>query len=1068
VKSSLRTGLLAATALVTLLGGPALAVEQDQPQPAGTAEQPASQAEPAAAAEPETVPASGAQPAAAQTVVVTGSRLRRNAFSSPSPITVITTESIRQGGERDITEVLQRSTAAASTTQFNNFYSGFITPGGPGAQTVGLNSLGAGRTLFLVNGRRLPISGVSGTTGFVDLQTIPGLAVDRYEILKDGASPIYGSDAVGGVINLITKTNVDGLELNFDASGPLEGGAEEFQVGAVYGKVTERWSFMATAEYFEQRALLIADRGGCAQDYVFNGVTGARGDFIDPATGEPFCFGRNETQYAWLQDSVLPASWVIDTRETATRSGFRPDTRTIRPTDPGFNPAIDTVTPRCIRPNGLIVNCATQTTILAIPGFRRLFNPPRDTIGGTPSLNQFEYNLDQVNATTLISPSSRLNIWVQGQADLDILGGIEVFGEMLLARRKSSQAGAAQFFPQIPGTSNINPLRNVASFFGLPPDVFGGGVTVATRVSNQSQTVDTAQIAFGVRGNLPEQLLFYRNGTWEFSAQTSVGNGEYSGTAALGDRLEAASSAVRDASGNLVCAIATPAGAPPCVPVNFFDPRVLRGNWTAAEAAYLFAPDTGNTEYRQTVIEASTSGDLWQIPGSTGPIGLAAGIHYRKFSINDVPGIEAQRQNTPFDSSAQITRGEDQVFEAYTEINIPLLANLPFVEALDVSGAFRYTNYDSYPSNTTWKATLEWQIIPQLTFSASSGTSYRAPALYELFLGDEVGFVNQQSIDPCIRWGTRYTPGTVIPTRCAADNIPDDFGGGQEDANLISGGGLGVLKEEESRSDIISLRWTPEFADLRVRIDGWQIKLDDQIDSFGAAGIVGACYTEDPARAAVFCSLFDRRPANAQNDAFAITEIRDDFVNINRQFVQGLDLTIDYRNEMQFGTLVLQNETRWTFKNEFGLFNDDEPSDFSGRLGQPEFVNSGRIALIRGDFQYTWSFIAIGQSTARIGRRLQTVPTLNPRPVTPGSYYSYNGLTSILDKEELETEIRHTFTVGYETDNWTINAGIQNLFDERPPALSRGITGNRLGNQYLGSQYDFEGRSVSVSVVRRF
>jgi iron complex outermembrane receptor protein len=176
LKISVRASLIGATALTALTFIPAVASAQTAPAATAPAAAPAKQAE---------------------TIVVTGSRIRRDTFTSSSPLTVITNDNAVLSGTIDAAEILQSSTAAAGSGQINNFFSGFIVEGGPGIQTVGLNSLGAQRTLVLLNGRRLPPSGVRGQVGAVDLQTIPNLAISRYEILNEGASPIYGSDAVG-------------------------------------------------------------------------------------------------------------------------------------------------------------------------------------------------------------------------------------------------------------------------------------------------------------------------------------------------------------------------------------------------------------------------------------------------------------------------------------------------------------------------------------------------------------------------------------------------------------------------------------------------------------------------------------------------------------------------------------------------------------------------------------------------------------------------------------------------------------------------------------------------------
>ena len=148
---------------------------------------------------------------APQEIVITGSRIREPAnFTSPDPIQVITSEQSTARGLSDTSSILQQSTIAANATQINNNFSGFVVNGGAGVNTVSLRGLGADRTLVLVDGQRVGPAGVSGTVGSVDLNTIPATMLDHVDILKDGSSSIYGSDAVAGVVNIVTKKNFDG------------------------------------------------------------------------------------------------------------------------------------------------------------------------------------------------------------------------------------------------------------------------------------------------------------------------------------------------------------------------------------------------------------------------------------------------------------------------------------------------------------------------------------------------------------------------------------------------------------------------------------------------------------------------------------------------------------------------------------------------------------------------------------------------------------------------------------------------------------------------------------------
>jgi iron complex outermembrane recepter protein len=213
VQNTTKSRLLSASSIVLAVAFAGGAWAQTPATP------PAKPTTPAPAATTPTTVTPAAPARAVESIVVTGSRIKRDAFSSTSPIQVITNEDAELEGIADAAEVIQGSTQASSAFQINSTFTGFVVEGGGGINSVSLRGLGAQRSLILLNGKRMPPSGVRGQVGAVDLNTLPGSMISRYEFLKDGASTIYGSDAIGGVINVITKTNQDGGYLNAYYSG---------------------------------------------------------------------------------------------------------------------------------------------------------------------------------------------------------------------------------------------------------------------------------------------------------------------------------------------------------------------------------------------------------------------------------------------------------------------------------------------------------------------------------------------------------------------------------------------------------------------------------------------------------------------------------------------------------------------------------------------------------------------------------------------------------------------------------------------------------------------------------
>lgn len=215
-------------------------------------------------------------------VVVTGSRIRRDEFASPSPIQVIKTEDAKKQGINSIAKMLQQATVVngaqidetINTNSGNSNATEAPPAGGVGSQNVGLRGLGAERTLILVNGRRMGSSGVRGAPSQPDLSLIPFEMVDRIEILSDSASAVYGADAVAGVVNIILKDAVDGMNFDASFSMPDDTGGEERQFSFVTGGQGERSSFIFGGEYYDRQRVSLGERENCINTRRINSQTG--------------------------------------------------------------------------------------------------------------------------------------------------------------------------------------------------------------------------------------------------------------------------------------------------------------------------------------------------------------------------------------------------------------------------------------------------------------------------------------------------------------------------------------------------------------------------------------------------------------------------------------------------------------------------------------------------------------------------------------------------------------------------------------------------------------------------
>jgi iron complex outermembrane receptor protein len=512
--------------------------------------------------------------------------------------------------------------------------------------------------------------------------------------------------------------------------------------------------------------------------------------------------------------------------------------------------------------------------------------------------------------------------------------------------------------------------------------------------------------------------------------------------------------------------------------IDWTDPRILAGNFTPAERAFLFGKDTGNTVYNQLTGEASVSGDVVHLPA--GPLGLALGVQWRKDSINDTPGPATAAGDVWGSSVSDPTRGHSITKEAFGEIQVPLIHNTPFIQDLNFSGAARLTDVsatrksdglsDSSNGNWTYKLGLNWQTNEWLRFRATMGTSYRAPALFEQFLGNTTSFPSQLSIDPCINWGRALAQNSIsqrVANNCASLGIPATYGGAGSSATDISGGGIGVLTPETSKAKTFSVVVTPlegfwSGNRWSLAVDYFDIKVKGEITQLGAARIVSTClnspdFPNDPT-----CALFDRNPGGVA-DAFNITNIRDKFINISSEVNRGVDLTAQMTQDFgSWGKFAALAQMTWSIKDDTTLLKGSVTTA-EGTAGEPKWVGNFKFTWDKGPWTLFWGLDVIGGTsdeqalrdflggTVCIHSRLRDAEVCPIFRLKPQFYHNVSITRSINDRFE-------------------ITAGISNLFDRKPPLVSNAdAVISSIGNAPIfATQYDLIGRRAFVSVQAKF
>ena len=1001
-----------------------------------------------------------ASPAMAQDdgdeIIVTGSRIAKSEFTSADPIQVIDPETAKLQGQVQLADVLQSTPAAQGSIQINSAISNrFVANGGNDVQTVSLRGLGAERTLVLINGRRAGSAGIRGSVAPFDLNVLPLSVVRQVEILKTGASSIYGSDAVAGVVNILTRDDLDGFEAGGLSSITEHGGGESYGADASFGKTFDRGHFFATVDIFRQQNLTRRDRGFlfCSEEYLKREADGSRADIVDFRTGRPACSSTQANMIVFSDFSGVD------------ENGF-----------PTFGPGL-------IAPNGQAIFAGQYGNEFAGVGIPiNAYNPigvfgPDNFFGvnfdgpSTGALNQFE---PAEQGSDVFSSVRRVSAFVEGA--YDVTDGITAYGEFLFSNRKSHNNGVQRIeLQQFTGASMLPFfLCDPTQYNCDPGDMgdplngeFGGNLILRPRVLVKSQAqadVDYYRGVLGLRGEIGAAWK------WDVHGQHSRSDASYTQDVIYQDAIASQSLRTRSCAGTV-----TAIRGVECIDIDFTDPRVLRGDFTAQERAFLTGRETGRTLFEQSSAEALLTGKLLTLPA--GPVGVAFGANIRRDEIDDTPGEATLAGNVANFTTSGITAGRTVSKELFGEVELPLLAGVPMIERLTLSAAARYTHVeatarggaqDSF-SDTTWKVGADWAVTDWLRFRGTWGTSFRAPALFELFLQDQTGFLGQSDIDPCIQTAARLAAGAIsqrIFDNCAADGIAPDYAGGIGPATIVSGGGLGRLEPETSTAKTVSVILTPDLSGAlwgglktRLAVDYFDIKVRDEIALLGAANILTGCYDSENFASEAFCGLFTRTASGP--DAQSVASVTDRYVNISRQQGRGVDVSLAVDQDLgNLGSLAFRAQMTWQVEDKVELFPGTEIDD-NGTIGNPKWV---------GDFNLGWTkdkwtlFYGLDVTGAASNEE----DLLRAQGGDPCRTSSFRPGGRFCPDVSVPATFYHSLSLSRDVaDRFRITLGVANLFDTPPPRVSTVVTATPpvIGQApAFGTQYDYLGRRFFLGV----
>ena len=564
-------------------------------------------------------------------IITTGSRIKRKNITGAAPFSLLDAEQIKLTGNVSIGDVLQDMTIHSNglNVQANN--------GGNGQTRVNLRGLGAPRTLVLVNGRRMVLA-APGTA--VDLNALPLSVIERVEVLKDGASAVYGSDAIAGVVNVITRTDFEGVELNLFTGQAGESDGEIIDVNMTLGISSANGNMMLSAGFYEQDPIMAGDRPFSFFDKSYDWVA-------------------NDGSFAELGSSAPPQGHIID------RSG-----------GPG--------------------NAAWQAVVGAFPGECCFYNDP--TAGwrpfqftGTSDVGTGDfYNYQPENY--LLTPQKRWNIYATGTYALS--NTVSAFAELSYINRQSDQLLAATpLFTISEGIAAS--AQSIYNPFGRDfIDVRRRFVEAGGR--NAIQDIDTMRAVVGFQGDLPA------GEDWSWEAYLNYGRTQgvvpVLGRFVRSRVIEAIGPSYVDANGDPQCGSLINPGTPGCVPLDLFG-GFAGQPMTPEMINYISYVGINSLFASQKSFAFNLTGSAFELPA--GPVGLAFGGEYREEAGAFIPDPITNGGDTT-GNKGEITQGGYNVSEVYAEALIPIMETLEGSLAVRYSDYSTFGNTTNGKAGLIW------------------------------------------------------------------------------------------------------------------------------------------------------------------------------------------------------------------------------------------------------------------------------------------------------------------------------------------------------------------------------
>jgi iron complex outermembrane receptor protein len=830
-------------------------------------------------------------------VVVTGSRISRNPETYLGGMAIAAGEDIEKIGSYNTLDLLQKLPAIGSQGTGRN-----QSNGGRGANFVEIHNLEAERTLVLMDGRRV-VPTIRDSLGLaVDMQSFPANMIDRIEVLADGASAVYGSDAVAGVVNVIMKNDFEGFEISGGYGEPSEDGGEARNLGMLFGVQGGRGRIVAGGTYVETENVDYLERDWSKIPILGEASDGEGGKLILLGSGVP-------------PQGYVPSAGII----------FEPDR-----------------------------DAGTSYSAYDTFGFSGLNGCPADgSIDAILCTNhRFNYNDPGGDGVSLINGSRVFNFGTLAEIDFD--NGFSAYSTVLAQHREgrlnftpqpvSGAAGRFTDLLQVPFDNPHVPADALPVIREANPDadtfqLFYRGLDLGNRRYDYDN--DTMQATLGFKGDFE----FFGSGwsadlwgTWGQSRLTEVTSDQVNVNneqiALDPARCARDSACPKDVNGNPT-----------------FDP-FGRGPKSDEEKAYILFDDHEKTEYEMYHLAATiSSGDLFQLPA--GSLGFAAGIEYREESGSVTPSGTVTDGNSGGNFN-EPTKGNYDLYEIYAEFDIPILSGLPFAEELGLELAGRFSDYGDF-DETTWKVGGRWAPLEMLTFRAQASTGFRAPNVLELFGGNADNFIGVT--DPCNAVVQASNP--TIAANCASQGVPPTFT--QPAAQLkVTQGGNPELEPETSDNFTIGLVLTPEiWGNPRIAIDYYDVQIDGAISTPNAADVIDTCY-QSPGLSAPECDRI------ARGRGFDVVRFDLLLENLNEIKTSGYDMNATFAWDTPIGVLsadwLVTYLDEWVQTTDTGIEDDRTGKvacDVCDFVGYPEWKSAltGTLSQNNWSVSLAWRYI---------------------------------------------------------------------------------------------------------------